>query len=63
MQIINGKSALLDSRPLECVFTDACNEGAVGHLEVTGSISTGLRIGLRLMNFISMKMKSLQLHL
>ena len=30
MQIFNEKSALLYSRPLECVLTDACNEGAVG---------------------------------
>ena len=26
----NGRSLLLDKRPIECVFTDACNEGAGG---------------------------------
>ena len=26
----NGRSTLLDHKPIECVFTDACNEGAGG---------------------------------
>ena len=26
----NGRSAILDQRPIECVFTDACDEGAGG---------------------------------
>lgn len=30
MVTFNGKSLLLDKRPIECVFTDACNEGAGG---------------------------------
>ena len=30
MQTFNGKSALLESHPAECVFTDACDEGAGG---------------------------------
>ena len=33
MQTFNGKSTLLDSQPLECVFTDACNEGAGGSFQ------------------------------
>ena len=30
MMEFNGRSLLLDKRPTECVFTDACNEGAGG---------------------------------
>lgn len=30
IKVFNGRSALLDSQPLECVFTDACNEAAGG---------------------------------
>ena len=33
----NGRSTLLDRLPIECVFSDACNEGAGGPLEGTGS--------------------------
>ena len=33
MQIFNGKSTLLDSQPLDCVFTDACNEGTGGSFQ------------------------------
>lgn len=29
----NGRSALLDQRPIECVFTDACDEGAGGSFD------------------------------
>lgn len=30
MQSFNGKSLLLDKTPIECVYTDACDEGAGG---------------------------------
>ena len=30
MDTFNGRSTLLDQRPIECIFTDACNEGAGG---------------------------------
>ncbi|MEW8548538.1 MAG: reverse transcriptase domain-containing protein [Candidatus Thiodiazotropha sp.] len=30
LSTFNGRSALLDKQPLECVFTDACNEAAGG---------------------------------
>lgn len=30
IQTFNGKSTLLDKTPIECVFTDACDEGAGG---------------------------------
>lgn len=30
LTVFNGKSALLDTCPIECVFTDACDEGAGG---------------------------------
>ena len=33
IQMFNGRSSLLDSRPIECVFTDAPNEGAGGSFQ------------------------------
>ena len=33
IQTFNGRSSLLDSRPIECVFTDASNEGAGGSFQ------------------------------
>ena len=30
MQTFNGRAAIMDNRPIECVFTDACDEGAGG---------------------------------
>ena len=30
LNMFNGKSALLDAKPLECVFTDACDDAAGG---------------------------------
>ena len=30
MQTFNGKARVLDSKPLECVFTDACDDAAGG---------------------------------
>ena len=29
----NGRSTLLDQRPIECIFSDACDEGAGGAFE------------------------------
>ena len=33
IRTFNGRSSLLDSRPIECVFTDASNEGAGGSFQ------------------------------
>lgn len=33
VHVFNGKSALLDSLPLECVFTDASNDGGGGYFQ------------------------------
>ena len=47
MQTFNGRAAILDIRPIECTFTDACDEAAGVLLDQTGPISTAARTDQR----------------
>ena len=52
LHVFNGRSCVLDQKPIECLFTDACVNAAGGYFGMTGFILICPLIGLLLLFFI-----------